>query len=583
MLLDEESLENLVRRVDGDLLKSPFSVVCVNSSTDIEVIDSSNEPGKYLAALDCFIRDYLDARVCYPQLYARKGELLYEMSNQFPVDSDRWRSLLSLALDNYLMLENQLEDQKVTKDFQSPKKLGRKNGDGSCTIITYRKKPFDEGKARLRKESIFPDLIRWYYFVAYQRYQMVDALFEDMFEDGVTALRKLMCDGFLDKDLDKKLTNILFARVQDKSEREERDFGKLGLTAVPDVIDVHALMDGDFSHGGRDVAPIKGGISQAKTTSVSVSGVSVNNLEREARYRRHFADVMKGQDLVVSFPETIGFFRNVNGSVHRIDTEVKGVSLDALLRDENTKFIGLGVLPYLVKVLAYMHDRIASIFEQWKRIVVPTLIKKFQADTSRCKMFLTDDTRSDIVKMGRALRIIESTAFIDDLDSHPQQFLVDYEQRNGVINIKTIGRVDFEFRGAVPFPVELANLYRYGSYGGVCFDFDFEALEHYVTFFNEQTVPRGYTPIDVHPHAAQLLYLNSVIFRMLCFYEAWFKRERRQHMLPRVPEILVNADLALGEIESRFPRYFNAHRDAYTSLRRTLPRLEQYARDALGR
>lgn len=581
MLLEQRSLENLVRQVDNDLLMTPFSIIRVSSSTGIGIIDPSNEPGKYLAVLDLFIKDSLDNRVCYPQLYARKGEFLYEMSNQFSVDSNEWHILLSSALDSYLGFEKQLQDQKVRNDFQSPNKLGRLNEDGSYTLINYRKKPIHEGRARLKKENLFFDLVRMYYFVAYQRYQVVDALFEDMFEDGVPILRKLVCDGFLGGDLDRKLIGIGAAIVGHKNEREQRDFGKLKMTAVSEVIDVYTLMDGDFSRGGRDVVSIKGNVGETLIRGVSVSSESTNDLEREAGYRRHFADVMKGQNVAVSLPETIGFFRNVDGGVHRIDTKIEGVSLDDLLRNENTEFIGLGVLPYIVQVLACMHDHLYYSPQQWRKIVKPTLVKKFHADISRCKIFLPEQVRNDILNIAKALTVIESTGFVHDLDSHPQQFLVDYEQRNAIVDVKSIGRVDFEVRGTVPFPVEIANLYRYGKYSGMSFDLDFEALERYVGIFNEQTVARGHIPITANTPVKQLLYLNSVIFRMLCFYEAWFKPERRQHMLPRVPEIVFNADLAIGEIESRHTRYFNVHRDAYTSLRRTLPNLKRYAQEAL--
>ena len=293
------------------------------------------------------------------------------------------------------------------------------------------------------------------------------------------------------------------------------------------------------------------------------------------------------------FPKTLGYGRDKSGTAFRLDTMAHGITIDTALRDTRYRQVVLDFLPVVAYDTARMHMAQGGFIKtkdsHAENYVRRILERKYLFQHSNCSAFLSQTIRESIVNASSAIGVIETALFVWNLDSHPEQFTVVIEEREGRNAITQYTRFDFEpeRKHPVPFTNELANLFRYGDYDdGHSFQRDYFGVEAYIegalSSLSWRKKPKEFRN-DPLGNNYMLAYLNSVIFRGLCFYDAWFQENKREHMLPRVPEILANINAAVQEIFIKHTPYFIKYRKQYTALRRVLPDMRKCAEDALAK
>ncbi len=347
-------------------------------------------------------------------------------------------------------------------------------------------------------------------------------------------------------------------------------------------IEERGRINRSLSDGGRDVSVrTVQGSTRVTQLNVRVVGTGSESLRDEAKVRTGIREELRQVGSSLVLPKTLGFVDTEDGRAARYDVRLHGITLDNALRSRRYHAVAVDYLPEIAAATAELHYAVSTKYPKQEEFNVRDALRQRFDDVRSC--YSQDKVASNIRDFLANLTIFDELQIVKqvlNLDSHPKQYLIVLERKNGTYHITRVGRVDFELErmSFVPFTFEVANIYRYGDYCRGSFDEDFRGLDRYIRRHDELQVRRESQITTSSEYISlEIAYLHSVIMRSLCFYNAWFKPGRRLFMLGRVPEILANIEHAITAIKEKDSSTFEHHQDQYLELLGVLPDLKRAA------
>lgn len=272
--------------------------------------------------------------------------------------------------------------------------------------------------------------------------------------------------------------------------------------------------------------------------------------------------------VLIKLPKIIFFSDKIsseyNWLVLRNETKSKKITEFKLSEEQKG-----ACLNSIMDFLAYIHVMTPVNISQKGNVDISCYIKNHLNNKF---LDLKEDLRLKIYEnLTPILDCLVKSPYSINKDAHPDNFLVYKPEESDKEYNFIITAIDWEDKGFQPVFLDLVNLLEYRDEFSA--DKKENYLKEYIRHYNYYDCQKKRKPLmeDQFEYDSnfKLSYLNSIIYRSLCFSSAWSNPGREQDSKRRT-SMLNKAIKAIDDIKEEHIDYYNQYKKEYDSLKEAL-------------